>query len=175
MEFLLAAVLFLRPALAHSQLATTSTTLLPVCLDDADCDDDGDNCTDEVCDDDGECQHPPVPVDEQASCVIDNIRDIESEPPALACAGACRCASLGPLLDRADGLIEASLDANTVAGCRHLLHAVRRTARRLRRRVNRLATLGCLAPVDRTTRIDDQLTNLIQRVPGLVAQGYCSF
>ena len=78
MEFLLAAVLFLRPALAHSQLATTSTTLLPVCLDDADCDDDGDNCTDEVCDDDGECQHPPVPVDEQASCVIDNIRDIES-------------------------------------------------------------------------------------------------
>ena len=37
--------------------------------------------------------------------VMDNIRDIQSEPPALACAGACRCASLTPLLDRADRLI----------------------------------------------------------------------
>jgi len=36
---------------------------------------------------------------------MDNIRDIQSEPPALACAGACRCASLTPLLDRADRLI----------------------------------------------------------------------
>ena len=176
----LAAALLLWPVLAFSQVGTgsvtaavtTTTTLPPGCLDDEDCDD-RDECTDDTCDDNGDCQYAPVSIDEQASCIIDNLHDIVGGPPALACAGACRCASLSPLLDRTDGLINASLDATTPAACRRRLHAARRTARRLRRRVERLAGLGCLAPFDRITRIDDQLTHLIERVPTLVAEGYC--
>jgi len=107
MELLLATAFFAWTALGDPKPVTataTTTTLPPECLDDEDCDD-GDECTDDTCDDNGDCQFMPVLVDEQASCVIDNIRDIQSEPPALACAGACRCASLTPLLDRADRLI----------------------------------------------------------------------
>ena len=160
------------PLASATDIPATTTTLPPQCDVDEDCDD-HDNCTDDTCDDNGFCQHAPVPIDEQGTCIIDNLHDILDGPPALACAGHCRCTTLGSLVDRADNLISAAADATTLVACKRNLRAVDRTALRARRRLERLALHGCLAPVERITQADDQFDRLIERSRQLPLEGFC--
>jgi hypothetical protein len=164
-----------RPAASDCDVAEMCMGTSGVCpIDKTALCDDGDACTDDVCETVG-CTYTALPTDEPAgvACSADNASSLLSAPPAPECIG--RCANiLDQKLRKIGELIMEAPTATNRDRCMRDLRSASRAAAALQRRVARLVRRGRLDPEERAQRLLKAVAELAEGSKRLVTTHFCS-
>lgn len=104
------------------------------------------------------------------ACALDALRTTVGAPPLPACT--CKRCSLDGPVDRIVGLV-GQAEGATAKKCRRKAKVARQVAKALGRRARALAKRSCLAPVDRATALDAELTEVVRRLSAVAASTGC--
>lgn len=103
-------------------------------------------------------------------CALGAVRTTVAAQPQPACT--CKRCSLDEPVDRILGLV-AEAQGATAKKCKRKLEKARQVAKAFERKARSLGNRGCLAPVDRLTALEAELTELVRRLRAVAGGASC--
>lgn len=133
-----------------------------------DCDD-GDACTNDVCEPAIGCVHPPLAPPANATCTADNVREVLDE---ITCTGRCRC-ELERRLAKVEGKVAGAVGAARERRCTRRLKRARRIAGKLGHKIARQVEAGCVEPQTLGAELRDEIAAMAERLDALISSDLC--